>query len=93
MLGRVLPSGCNSTPDWRIKELIVRAANQTPNGSAGRQRVQLSFFGAGPVNDPSVIKQASKVNKDIYYTEMTGVGLSAIGILLLLVEVWFILVS
>jgi hypothetical protein len=40
-----------------------------------------------------VIKQASKVNKDIYYTEMTGVGLSAIGILLLLVEVWFILVS
>jgi hypothetical protein len=30
MLGRVLPSGCDSTPDWLIKELIVRSANQTP---------------------------------------------------------------
>ncbi|MFZ0821858.1 MAG: hypothetical protein WAM91_17475 [Candidatus Acidiferrales bacterium] len=60
--------------------------------------VQLEFHAAARTSKqmdfrlPAAFKSQTTVNKDIYYTEMTGVWLSIIGILLLLIEVWLILV-
>lgn len=45
----------------------------------------------GYIDNPAATKATGKLNRDIYYTESVGVGLSAIGIVVLLVEVWLIL--
>jgi hypothetical protein len=45
------------------------------------------------VNDPNAKRQTQTLNKHIHYTEIAGVLLSAIGIVLLLIEVWFILLA
>jgi hypothetical protein len=44
------------------------------------------------VDNPTTRIQTDRLNKEIHYTESTGVFLSAIGIVLLLVEVWLIVV-
>jgi hypothetical protein len=41
--------------------------------------------------NPAAQEEALRVNKDVHYTEITGVILSAMGIVLLLIEVWLIL--
>ncbi len=43
------------------------------------------------VDNPAVAKDRARLQKEIYYIETTGVSLSAIGIVLLLIEVWLIL--
>lgn len=43
-------------------------------------------------NNPAAKAQTDRLNKDIHYTELTGIFLSAIGIVLLLIEVWLILI-
>lgn len=44
------------------------------------------------MQDSSTRTQARRLSKNIHYSESTGVLLSAIGLLLLLVEVWLILI-
>jgi hypothetical protein len=44
------------------------------------------------LDNPAVKKGKARLQKEIYYIEITGVSFSAMGVLLLLIEVWFILI-
>jgi hypothetical protein len=45
------------------------------------------------MGNPTAQKRTDTLNRNIHYTEIAGVLLSAIGILLLLIEVWLILLA
>ena len=47
----------------------------------------------GYVSNPAISKQRKRLQKETYFTELAGVLLSAVGIVLLLIEVWLILVG
>jgi len=44
------------------------------------------------IHNPTTRKQTDRLNRDIHYTGLTGVCLSGIGIVLLLIDVWLLLI-
>jgi len=60
------------------------------------QAAQFEFYVAANVAQAipgPTEEEVKRINKQIYYTEASGVLLSGLGILLLLVEVWFLLLQ